>query len=329
MGVDDRYAVSPGWAVILADLGIVPADVLRRAGLPVDLLVREGAMLAQGEYFRLWNALEEEAGDPDLPVRLARGLTPEAFDPPLFAALCSPDLNTAARRIARYKKLIGPMRLLVTESATGTTLQYAWPDGAVPPRILALSELLFWVALARLGTRVEIRPTQVTVPDPPDSAAYRDYLGVSLLDRRAQSITFSAGDAARRFLTANDRMWGYFEPGLRQRLSALGARATTAERVRGALLELLPAGDASVDGVARELAMSVRTLQRRLRSEGTTFQDVLGATRRDLATHYLSSSSMPAAEISFLLGYEDTSSFYRAFRGWTGRTPQGVRATAR
>lgn len=329
MNPDERYAVNPGWRVVLTDLGVAPADVLRRAGLPADLLAREGATLAQDEYFRLWRAVEEDAGDPDLPVRIARALTAEVFDPPLFAALCSPDLNTAARRIARYKKLIGPMRLLVSESATGTTLQYVWPDGAVPPRVLGLCELLFWVALARLGVRAEVRPVQVTIPDPPDSPAYREYLGVPILHRATQSVTFSAGDAGRPFLTAKASMWGFFEPGLRQRLAELDTRATVADRVRGALLELLPAGTASVDAVARELATSVRTLQRRLRDEDTTFQDVLGSTRRDLATHYLSTSAMPAAEISFLLGYEDTSSFYRAFRGWTGETPDRVRAAAR
>ena len=83
-----------------------------------------------------------------------------------------------------------------------------------------------------------------------------------------------------------------------------------------------------MEAVARELAMSTRTLQRRLKGEGTSFQAVLGETRESLARHYLANSEMSAGEISFLLGYEDPRSFYRAFHDWTGLTPQVVRAGA-
>lgn len=97
------------------------------------------------------------------------------------------------------------------------------------------------------------------------------------------------------------------------------------ERVRSALLELLPAGESTVNAVARVLAVSARTLQRRLTAERTTFQAVLNETREALARHYLSTSRLPTAEISFLLGYEDVTSFQRAFRSWTGETPRRVR----
>lgn len=71
--------------------------------------------------------------------------------------------------------------------------------------------------------------------------------------------------------------------------------------------------------------MSTRTLQRRLQLEDTAFQTVLRDTREALARHYLTSSTMSAAEIAYLLGYDDTRSFYRAFHAWTGQTPEQVR----
>lgn len=121
-------------------------------------------------------------------------------------------------------------------------------------------------------------------------------------------------------------MWEFFEPELRRRLSGLEADASTGERVHAALLEMLPAGEASVEAVAKRLMVSSRTLQRRLRDAGTSYQAMLNETREALARHYLASSSLSAAEISFLLGYDDPSSFYRAFHGWTGKTPDGVRS---
>jgi AraC-like DNA-binding protein len=233
----------------------------------------------------------------------------------------------AARRIAQHKPLIAPIRLTVTQSESETALEVSWPHQPQPPQSLSITELVFWVALVRLATRAPIRPMRVVTPDPPrDEEAYRDYLGVPIQKGPTFSVVFSAMDAARPFLTANEHMWEFFEPELSRRLSALEAGATAVERVRASLLEALPAGEGSMEAVARDLAVSKRTLQRRLKGEGMTFQAVLNDTRESLARFYLANSQMSAGEISFLLGYEDPRSFYRAFHAWTGQTPQLVRA---
>ncbi|WP_238006881.1 AraC family transcriptional regulator ligand-binding domain-containing protein [Dactylosporangium sp. AC04546] len=317
------YALEPGYGVLLHDLGIEPAAVLRRAGLPGDLLARGPVSLPAAEFFALWKAIEDEGGDA---VRVAETLSAEVFSAPLFAALCSPDLAIAAQRIAEYKRLVGPMRLDVD----GGTFTNRWPGGEGPPRVLVLVELLFWVALARLGTRHDVRPLRVCSPEPPaDRARYQTYLGVTVEPGPAPSITFAAHDLARPFVTANEPMWALFEPELRRRLSAVDRDASTAERVRAALLELMPAGRATMPAVARALATSTRTLQRRLSAERTSFQAVLGATRTALAEHYLGRADLTPDQISFLLGYDDPKSFYRAFRGWTGTTPAAVRLWSR
>jgi len=77
--------------------------------------------------------------------------------------------------------------------------------------------------------------------------------------------------------------------------------------------------------VAERLAMSKRKLQRRLAAEGTSFQEVLRDTRHELARHDLHRTELPCAEISFLLGYEDPNSSFRAFHDWTGSTPEAAR----
>jgi AraC-like DNA-binding protein len=322
-----EYVVNPGWGLLLADAGINAANVLRRAGLPRDLFRSGQRTITVDQCFAMWEGIAAESADPLLPISVGQAISMEAFDVPLFAATCSPNLNVAAHRLAQHKKLIGPMKLSVTESETETELEFVWPPGVTPPQSLSMTELVFWVALVRLTTRAPIRPIRVTTPDlPDDAAAYEEYFGVRLRRGDGYTVAFSARDAVRPFLTANDRMWEFFEPELRRRLSELEAGTTAAERVRASLLELLPAGNGSMEGVARDLAMSTRTLQRRLKGEGTTFQAILDSTRESLARHYLSESELSAGEISFLLGYEDPRSFYRAFRAWTGQTPNLVRA---
>ncbi|MEM7094244.1 MAG: AraC family transcriptional regulator ligand-binding domain-containing protein [Actinomycetota bacterium] len=324
----DKYALDPGIRAVLMDLGVRPASVLRRAGLRTDLLAAGPVWLNQDEFFALWRAIEVETGDPNLPLRIEDAFAPEVFAAPIFAAMMSADLNTAARRIATYKKLIGPMRLGVDVGPAETTIDYTWPEGSEPPATLILSELIFWVEMIRTGTRARIQPVRVTTPHPPeDAAAYLAYLGVEVARADDQTVAFAATDAERPFLTANEAIWETFEPELRRRLTELEPDASHSDQVRSALLELLPAGRTTMAEVASELAMSSRTLHRRLNQQGTSYQRVLDQTREDLARHYLADPALSAPEISFLLGYEETSSFYRAFHNWTGETPERVRAT--
>ena len=124
-------------------------------------------------------------------------------------------------------------------------------------------------------------------------------------------------------------MWRSFEPDLRRRLIELEATARTADRVRALLLELLPSGAATIELVAKRLAMSKRTLQRRLEDEGENFRALVNATRESLAKHYLTQTSLSGGEIAFLLGFEDPNSFYRAFHEWTGQTPETARHAMR
>jgi AraC-like DNA-binding protein len=323
-----QYLLPPAARLLLKDLGLSADNVLKRAGLPGDLLSRVRVSLPSDEYFRLWQAIADEAQDPRLPLRIGTGIPVEGFDAPLFAALCSPNLNTALARFALYKRLLAPMALHVDATREGTRLTLEWLDKTVsPPAVLVLMELVFFVRFARLATRSQVRPLAVRSPHLPQVAApFSEFFGVKVTRAQAPALLFSQADAARPFLTANEQMWQEFEPGLKRRLSELDHTATTSERVHAALLELLPSGAASMHEVSKKLGTSVRTLQRRLNEEGETFQTILSRTREALARHYLKRPELTATEISFLLGYEDPSSFFRAFTSWTGTTPEHARS---
>jgi AraC-like DNA-binding protein len=177
-----------------------------------------------------------------------------------------------------------------------------------------------------LGTREPVRPVEVTTTTLPDTVApYEEFLGARLHAGPVNQVTFSTTDAVLPFLTSNEPLWATFEPELRRRLAVLEAPATTVERVSAALLEALPSGLASMDAIARKLMVSKRTLQRRIEAEATTYQQILDSTRTDLALHYLENTALSVAEISFLLGFTEPNSFYRAFRIWTGSTPDHAR----
>ena len=93
------------------------------------------------------------------------------------------------------------------------------------------------------------------------------------------------------------------------------------ERVRLAIQQQLTGRRPTIDDIADALHISIRTLQRRLQEEGFSFQRVLEEARQQLARHYLNNSVLELNEAAYLLGYEDSNSFVRAFRTWEGVPP--------
>jgi AraC-like DNA-binding protein len=325
------YALDSTWRPLLKDLGVLPANVLRRAGLPQDLLTRGDVRLEAADFHRFWGGLEAELADPLFPLRVCQAVRSETFSPALFAALCSPNFLVAVQRISRYKALVAPMDLRVSEDAGQMVLDLRWPDPHhQPPLSLAVTELLFFVGLARMGTREALQPLWVTTPAPPSpAAAYSEFVGVEIRRGRRHQIAFAHDDARRPFLTSNEGLWAAFEPELRTRLAELGAGVTVGQRVRAALLEALPSGEGDMEKVSSKLAISRRTLQRHLAAEGLRYTDLLQDTRQALSRHYLIKTELPIAEIAFLLGFEEPNSFYRAFRAWTRQTPEAARRQGR
>jgi len=109
------------------------------------------------------------------------------------------------------------------------------------------------------------------------------------------------------------------------RLARLGRKRSYTERVRDHLLEGKTQRGDDMEGVARGLGLSVRTLRRRLREEGATFSAIAGAAFVALAKRLLVDEARSVEEAAYAMGYSTPTSFHRAFKRWTGTTPKAFR----
>ncbi len=323
-----KYPIDINWRMIFKDLNVPIQVVLRHAQMPLALLNQRTPMVTAEEYFRLWDGLAQVLKDvPAFPLRLVEAMSPEVFRPTTFACLCSHNLNMALERIKTYKPLVGPCHMVVEidDRQTQVTFVNLLAHQPLQSSLVAF-ELAFWVHLAHIATREPIVPLQAqTSRELADTRLYAEYFGCEVTLGNSDCVIFSSNDANRPFMTTNDGMWSIFEPQLQQRLTNLTHESSFRERVRACLTEMLASGRYSMSEVAKRLAISTRTLQRRLQQENTHFQQVLDELRHELAHHYLSTSDYTNGQIAFLLGYEETSSFFRAFRSWTDQTPEVVR----
>lgn len=254
----------------------------------------------------------------------------EAFSPPIFAAYCSRNALVCLKRLAQYKPLIGALLYQVEETETEVSVEILSGNEELElPEILVGIEFVFLVGLIRKATKETITPLSVTAKQPMKNSAYADFIGKAITVGDKNRLVFSKEDALVPFISRNESMWEFFEPELKRRLSMMETDDSCAARVRSALMELLPSGECTIDDVAKKLGCSKRSLQRKLQEEDTNFQKRLNHTRELLARTYLANTDMTTEDIAFLLGYQESGSFLRAFTVWTGQTVNEYRNTVR
>lgn len=315
------FILDKKYSDLLEKLGLNTQEVLKKAQLPQDLFNRKSPVMTIEEYIRFMESIKELSKNDSLAIKMGTIENLETFSPPIFAAYCSKNALTCMKRISKYKKLIGPIEFILNENKDNITIEISFANNKNEmPEFLVMTEMVFLIILIRSATKEHIVPIEIITKYNLDNDDYEKFFGVRPKIGIKNILTISKKDALIPFISENDNMWQYFEPELKRRLCELDIEDTYSARVRSSLIELLPAGEGSIDDVASKLGLSKRTLQRKLKQEDTTFQKQLNYTRELLAKHYLKNSDVTSDDIAYLLGYQDLNSFLRAFNIWTGMT---------
>lgn len=275
-----QYHLSKRIPAILMRNGINLTEALRRADLPDDLFSRTEAKVDAPEYYRFVSALTHGLDNGEALVTLATKNGLERISPPVIAAMCSRNIIEAVGRMAYYADMYLPMRLDIGNDGAGFRLglRTVEPEYDLPP-VFGAMEILFLLNMFRKSTGYSVKPIKASLCIEP-SEAIDEYLGIKADYRSVRTeMIFDFEDAHRPFISSNDELWEHIKPVLKLRLASLREGCSFAERVQGALYELLPAGRSKVEDVAATLHLSVRTIQRRLTDEGTRYQTVLRNAR--------------------------------------------------
>jgi AraC-like DNA-binding protein len=158
---------------------------------------------------------------------------------------------------------------------------------------------------------------------PTDTSEHHRILGPAVrFAARRDEVHLSPAYLTHPIAAADDQLLGVLEQYALRLLRGLRAEPTWLARVSEAIGRDLCDGPPTLPEVARQLGVSQRTLQSRLKEEGTTYQAALDSVRRQLATATLEDGVLSLTEVAFLLGYADQSAFNHAFRRWTEESPR-------
>lgn len=314
-------------------IGLEPAVVLRQARLPVTLDIRERRdhrQVSTEEFFRIWDAVRTLNHDPAAGILLSTRLDTIVLPPSSFTAFIARDYRDGLHRLARFKQLCAPERILMVEEGRECTITIDWWQAqSLPPPLLIDAAFASFVELGRRATGVRIVPRKVALICHDDgSGAHAAYFGCPIrFGANRNALVLDVADLDRPFPGHNSELLDMLNPALSAALTDTLTPTTISQQVKMALKRILASGRPDMAGVARELGMSDRTLQRRITEEGTSFRQLMLETRREVVRHLLAEPSIEIDEVAYLLGYEDANSFYRAFRSWEGTTPARWRAS--
>lgn len=302
--------------VVCAAMGLTRAALeTREALVPPALLTvmwREGARL----YGR---------GTVGLATAMAAPKGRQIFD---YVASSSATLHQALQQIARYHRLVTRNAdLQLRREGAFTLMQFlpSLPSATLPPFVL---EYATATIVRRVFDLVGGRPCEVRLPHPPlgPREDYARLLGAPVRFEEDPAIVFDDELLAMPCREHDPNLFRFVSAHAESLLQREPRDTTTRAEVRRLVFTLVERGEPALSEVAHALATSARSLQRRLREEGTSFRDVVDDARKELALTYLADRKMPVSEVAYLLGYSDAGAFVRAFKRWVGKTPGETRS---
>lgn len=317
--------------------GVIDYAVSR--GAPRERLLRAAGLVAGDldDPHRRWSidamiavmrTSAELLHDPAFALHLGDAVNCDALTVSALVGASAATVGEALILVGRYAPLgmhfpaMGETpRYHAETDARGVWVTDARPSDAWP-EITEAAFARFVRGMRRVGGPTVVRAVHVRHAAPPHAAEYHRVLGAPVRFRAGRNaILVDPAYMAQPLTPAPRHVTQVLATFADQQLAALSRGRLVRGRVEAVLRERLATGDVGVETVACALAMSRQTLYRRLRAEGTTFEQVLDALRHLCAVELLERDGATVTEVAALVGFSEAAAFTRAFKRWTGQTP--------
>jgi AraC-like DNA-binding protein len=286
------------------------------------------ARIPLADWIALLQLIAAEDPRPALGLQIGECIAPRHAGVMGYIALSCDSLGEAFMRFERFHRLVydgNPAAMAIH----GDVVTVSWGiEHGLPGQLADETAIAAFATIVRKLVDQPLQPSSVNFvnPAPEDLTPYEEFFGCP--------VTFGGTLTCVTFPTQYLMLpIAHSDPGLRTLLEnqaesllrALPGKQEFQTELKEALLRSLHEGTPTLERVAHRLAMSPRTLQRRLGELDLNFQHLLDRTRAELARGYLLEGNLTLAEIALLLGYSEQSAFNRAFKRWTGQTPTALR----
>jgi AraC-like DNA-binding protein len=280
-------------------------------------------------YLYIQESAADYTHDPCFGLHMGEYAEPGSWSILGYLMMNCSTLGEALEKSGRYSRIIGNL-IEASMHLRFTKVKMVFDT---PPQAPKMSRHCFestfssLVRMVRALTGVAINAAEVTFiyPQPESTAEYERVLCCPVLfGQKQNSMTVELKWANTPILMANPELLAYFEKFAQDFIASLNNQNEFTKAVTRIILSKLDDESLTIEKVARQMAVSVRTLQNRLEGEGVVFSDLLKNIRERLAKQYLR-ENYTIEQITYLLGFSEPSVFRKAFKKWSGVTPREFR----
>jgi AraC-like DNA-binding protein len=314
-----------GFTAFARSQNLNPAELLREAGLPRDVLENPDTLMSFHRFALVLELASKASSNPlfGLEFGLYQGVG--IFGSLLYLVRNANSVGDALRDLGRYFHVHDNYGDVVVHQADDHALLYYATEAQNLPGSRQVSELVVGVGHQLMRTLLGSRwqPAVATFQHAPavNPSRYRRLLGVAprfnsafdawMFDANLLNVPLSDADPALHRL-------------MQQHLDTLSHLHNNQlpNHIQRLLRSFLPSGRVTVEYIADFMRLSPRSLQRHLAEQGTSFQALLDDTRQSMTLRYLEESEMTLMQLTEVLGYANQSAFSRAFQRWFGISPR-------
>jgi AraC-like DNA-binding protein len=320
------------WANAIAQAleteGIDSKAVFEQVGMPYQTAIDPEHRVEASKIATLFSQAVAATQNPAFGLKVILHMHPASYHALGYSLYASNTLYDYCQRIVRFFRFLSESarhELQELDDSYALTVELT--------NVQVCKETLDgWMGCIVQGARNIYRPdfaplrVEMMRPEPDTHAEdYRNYYKAPVIFSCQRNVFyFDKQDMLARLPSASTELSRMNDEVVIQHLARLDRKNIT-RQVEAKIIELLPTGDCSKEKIATELNVSVRALHQKLEQKNTSYQKILDKLRADLARQYIEQQNMPISQITYLLGFSDTSNFSRAFRRWTGQSPSDFR----
>ncbi|MDJ0627745.1 MAG: AraC family transcriptional regulator [Rhodobacter sp.] len=316
--------------VAAAGAGVDRRGLLASVGLDHDAETDPKVMLIDTDYYDLLERISAETDVTDLPLKGAKLLSPDDYGALGLAWKAAPTLLGSYARVARYARLWTSVVEYELRQTDRGRLFILHRSGVrrLGLRLSNEATLASAVSISRQVSPVPFSPLAVYIKhDPPKTVKHHEaYFGCPVqFGSDLDALLISSEALAQPNRLGDEGITRFLVSHLDAELDEIGRDDSLETRTKDAIARSLSEGLPRMGDIARSLGMSARSFHRRLSEHGLSFQTLTESTRSELAKGLLRDERYSLAEVAFLTGFSEQSSFTRAFKRWVGHTPASYR----
>jgi len=304
--------------------------LLKEAGIDPDGPLEPKAMIPAGTYYDLLERIAEQTDVTDLPVRTGASMRLDEYGALGLAFKAATTLGASYSRVERYARLwTSVVEYELRQDPRGVLFILHRPGiRRLGMRLSNEATLASAVSIARQVSPQPVIPLEIQVqhPAPKYVVAHENWFGCPVrFGADLDAVLFSRKTLAQPNILGDEGISRYLISHLDAELAEIAEEVPLVARTKDAIAQSLSEGAPNMEEIARSLGFSTRSFHRRLSEHGMSFQTLTEETRRQLAEGLLRDEHHTLAEIAFLTGFSEQSSFTRAFKRWLGTTPANYR----